>query len=191
MNLTLIDFNFWFSHLSVMSATESSSVAGSHKRSMKSSLTYPMASLFFWQWYNSVFKLFHGFTVHYQRRKRITQRNHSLGERVFSCVKADMIFSPVVCGALLFFSNWNLIIWLSSISLMYMRNRSGSNTEPWGTPLVNGCQFEEIPLKTTRCFIELNQPLTHSTILESIPIDCIFISSLSWGIESKALLKSR
>ena len=76
----------------------------------------------------------------------------------------------------------NLIIWLSifsSISLIYMRNRSGPNAEPSGTQLVTGCQFEEVPLKTTRCFLELNQSFTQSTVLESIPTDCIFISSLS------------
>ena len=73
-------------------ATESSSVAGSHKQSRKSSLTYAVASLFFEQWSHSIFKLVYGFPVHYHRRKGILQRNHSLKEKLFSCVEAELIF---------------------------------------------------------------------------------------------------
>ena len=73
-------------------ATESSYVAGSHKRSRKSLLNYAMASLFFEQWSNSIFKHVYGLTAQFHRMKRITQRIHSLWEKVFSCVEADRIF---------------------------------------------------------------------------------------------------
>ena len=45
----------------------------------------------------------------------------------------------------------------TSMSFMYIMKRTGPRTEPCGTPLVTGTQFEAVPLMTTLCCLLLSQ----------------------------------
>ena len=50
-------------------------------------------------------------------------------------------------------NNLGLLWRLSDKSLMYMRNKSGPNIEPWGIPALTLAQVELWPLRITLCFL--------------------------------------
>jgi len=79
----------------------------------------------------------------------------------------------------------------SSKSFIYIRNKSGPNTDPWGTPLITFVYLELLPIKTTLCSISLSQSSIQSYILLIIPNALTFIINLLCGILSKAFWKSR
>ncbi len=55
------------------------------------------------------------------------------------------------------------------ISFMYIMDRTGPRTEPYGTPLVTGAQSEAVPLITTLCSLLLSQFSIHLCTLPAIP----------------------
>src|SRR5215469_4442856 len=57
-------------------------------------------------------------------------------------------------------ANFEILLIMSvSKSLIYIINRMGPRTDPWGTPLVTPDQFEDSPFMTTRCCLSFNQIL--------------------------------
>src|SRR6266568_3619853 len=72
-----------------------------------------------------------------------------------------------------------------------MRNNTGPNTDPWGTPLVTDLHPENEPFIHTLCLLPFSHSSIHPLTLPEIPCAFIFLSSRSWGTLSKAFTKSR
>jgi len=76
------------------------------------------------------------------------------------------------------------------ISFTYARNRSGSNTLPYGTPDVTMTSSDNCLPTLTLCERPQRNSLTHRTTLESTPDAAIFVSIRSHGTKSRAFENS-
>ena len=75
---------------------------------------------------------------------------------------------------------------------IYIVKRIGPNTEPWGTPQVNGMLFEFTPFIRTDCFLSERYDLNHWRATSQTPRwDCSLDKRMLWSMASNAALKSR
>ena len=75
---------------------------------------------------------------------------------------------------------------------IYVVKRIGPNTDPWGTPQVNGMLFEFTPLIRTDCFLSERYDLNHWRATSQTPRwDCSLDKRMLWSMVSNAALKSR
>ena len=72
---------------------------------------------------------------------------------------------------------------LLSMSLINIKNNTGPNTDPWGTPLVAASHDEQNPSIHTRCCLLLNHSLIQSHTFPQMP--CLANLSSRWGTLSK------
>ena len=75
---------------------------------------------------------------------------------------------------------------------IYIVKRIGPNTDPWGTPQVNGELFEFTPFIRTDCFLSERYDLNHWRATSRTPRwDCSPDKRMLWSMVSNAALKSR
>ena len=75
---------------------------------------------------------------------------------------------------------------------IYMVKRIGPNTDPWGTPQVNGMFFEFTPFIRTDCFLSERYDLNHWRATSQTPRwDCSLAKMMLLSMVSNAALKSR
>ena len=84
-----------------------------------------------------------------------------------------------------------LLVTPSSRSLMYIKNKIGPSTDPCGTPLKTGFQFETSPSTTTLCLLSVSHCCIQFIILIPIPWDFNLSISLWCGTLSNAFWKSK
>ena len=75
-------------------------------------------------------------------------------------------------------------------SLIYIRNRSGPRTVPWGTHDVTGLASGDIPSKTTVCSLSVRKDEIHPRVVPITPIASRFFSRCLCATLSNAFEKS-
>ena len=69
---------------------------------------------------------------------------------------------------------------MSGISLTKIRNKTGPNTLPWGTPLMTSEVLDGTPFTTTRCVLPLKKDSIHFNKLPVMPYaSSFFLQSLT------------
>ncbi len=82
-----------------------------------------------------------------------------------------------------------VLLIMSGMSLINIRNSDGPNTLPWGTPLVTGAHSECVPLINTLCFLSCRKLFIHFSTFPLIPYPNSFFSSSLWEILSNCSCK--
>ena len=102
-------------------------------------------------------------------------------KEVFSCVSSakDWCFTLVI-GAY-----WCLAI-KSERGLVYMTNKTGTRTDPWGTPNDSGMGSESCPSTETNCILPVKYDFNNASAVPSTPKhDCSRAKRISWSMVSK------
>ena len=97
---------------------------------------------------------------------------HLINLSMSSCSCCLSPFPLIFLKSLVSSANFNiLLVTPSSRSLMYIKNKIGPSTDPCGTPLKTGFQFETSPSTTTLCLLSVSHCSIQFIILIPIPWD--------------------
>ena len=117
--------------------------------------------------YNSSARCFHALRVgnlYFSKLNKICHLlDHLINVSMSSCSYLVYPHFPYVFLKSLVspYANFNIFLVIPSFSsLMYIKNRIGPSTDPCGTPLKTGFQFESSPSTTTLCLL----PVSHCSI---------------------------
>ena len=101
-------------------------------------------------------------------------------KEVFSCVSSAKDWCFTGCLAI-----------KSERGLVYMINKTGPRTDPWGTPNDSGTGSESRPSTETNCILPVIYDLNHASTVPLTPkYDCSWAERISWSMVSKAADRS-